>query len=195
MRPRAELVNLGATDAAPALSHSSVIRCLALVALLLLGVGCGKKKKIVSPTPSPSPEASPLPVGISAGKATWTIRKEGEPLLTLTTETAEAEPDVKGDLSARLVGQKATLFRKSRPFLELTGDVQADEQVSIVTVRNAHAKALQSGLRVSSDTITWNRTTGMIHGTGNVRAELDGTTLLGKKFVADERLTRIELDQ
>jgi hypothetical protein len=195
MRLRAALVNFGATDGSRALSYSSVIRCLALILLLTLGAGCGKKKTAPRPTPSPSPGASPAPIGAAVSEAQWTVWKNGKRLLTLSTEAAEIQPDTKGKLSARLSGQKATLYRNGSPLLALTGAISADESANMVTVREGRVVAYKTAANVSSDTVIWNRTAGTIRGTGNVRVTLDGTTLQGKSFVADERLTRIEIDQ
>ncbi|MGC4045353.1 MAG: hypothetical protein QM758_16300 [Armatimonas sp.] len=195
MRPRVELVNFSATQAGYALSYSSVIRCLALATLLLLGAGCGGRKKPIKVAPSPSPSTSPIPVGVSADGATWMIQKNGERLLKVTADSAEAAPDTSGKLEAQFHGQKATLYRNNAPFMELTGDVSADDLAQTVTVKNALATFLKDNLRVSSDTITWNRATARLNGNGNVRALLGTAELQGKKFTADERLSRIEIDQ
>lgn len=128
------------------------------------------------------------------GGANMTIRKNGEFLLTLTADTATAVPDASGKVGAQLSGQKATLYRDNTPFMELKGEVRTDDTATSVTVKNATAIFLKDNLQVSSDTITWNRATRRLYGEGNVRAKLGSAEIQGKKFTADERLTKIEVD-
>ncbi len=188
MRPIAALVNFRATDPAWALSEKHVKHCFVLVALVLVGCG-GKPKK-----PRPSPAPTSVPIAVDAGAATWTIRKSGKRVLVLKTESAEAAPSQKtGTLSARLSGQRATIFEEDKPTIELTGDVTTDDGAQTVQVQRGRLARTDGSATLRADAIRWDRKTHRITATGAVRLDMGGVALSGSTLTTDDAFTKLTL--
>jgi hypothetical protein len=173
-----------------------MIRCLAPMLSVLVLVGCAGTKKVPRPTPSPSPSPSPVPIGVEMRGATWTVRTAGERLLTVSARAAEMEPGRSdGALTARLSGQKATLYRGDRPFLELTGEVSARDDAESVVVMGGRATRLDGSAALRADTIRWERKRRHIVASGDVRLELGGSVFHGKLLTIDDAFTKLTLTQ